>query len=90
MIDIVTELLEYGIAVDVYDPWLSSDEAIKEYGIPLIPTLERNIYSAVVVAVAHRQFAEISIDALRSLCREKAVIYDVKGLFPREQVDGCL
>jgi UDP-N-acetyl-D-galactosamine dehydrogenase len=90
VIDIVSEFKEYGIAVDVYDPWVSSEEAMKEYGIPLIRTLEKSTYSAVVTAVAHRQFTEISIADIRSLCKEKAVIYDVKGLYPRDQVDGCL
>ncbi len=90
VIDIVSEFREYGISVDVYDPWVSSEEAMKEYSIPLIRTLEKITYSAVVVAVAHRQFTEISIADIRSLCKENAVIYDVKGLYPRDQVDGCL
>lgn len=90
VIDIVSEFQEYGIAVDVYDPWVSSAEALKEYGIPLVQSLEKDMYSALVIAVAHRQFTELSVAELRSLCKEKAVIFDVKGLFPRDQVDGCL
>lgn len=90
VIDIVSEFQEYGIPVDVYDPWVSSAEAKKEYGIPLVQSLEKDTYSALVIAVAHRQFTELSIAELRSLCKEKAVIFDVKGLFPRDQVDGCL
>lgn len=90
VVDIVNEFREYGIDVDVYDPWVSSEEAMKEYDIPLIQALDKDTYSAVVIAVAHRQFEEFSIDDLRRMCREKSVIYDVKGLFPRDQVDGCL
>lgn len=90
VIDIVSEFKEYGIAVDVYDPWVSSAEAMKEYGIPLIAAPDHKAYSAVVLAVAHRQFSELSISELRGFCTEKAVIYDVKGLLPRDQVDGCL
>lgn len=90
VIDIVSEFQEYGIAVDVYDPWVTSEEAKKEYGISLIQSLVKDTYSALVIAVAHRQFAELSISQIRNLCKEKSVIFDVKGLFPRDQVDGCL
>ena len=90
VIDILSEFKEYGIEVDVYDPWVSSEEAVKEYGVSLVQSLDKDTYSAVVIAVAHRQFTEISITDLRRLCKEKAVIYDVKGLYPRDQVDGCL
>ncbi|EKD38034.1 MAG: hypothetical protein ACD_75C00889G0001 [uncultured bacterium] len=90
VIDIVSEFQEYGIPVDVYDPWVSSTEAMKEYGIPLVQSLEQDTYSALVIAVAHRQFTELSVAELRGLCKEKAVLFDVKGLFPRDQVDGCL
>ena len=90
VIDILSEFKEYGIEVDVYDPWVSSEEEVKEYGVSLVQSLDKDTYSAVVIAVAHRQFTEISITDLRRLCKEKAVIYDVKGLYPRDQVDGCL
>jgi UDP-N-acetyl-D-glucosamine/UDP-N-acetyl-D-galactosamine dehydrogenase len=88
--DIISEFAEYGIAVDVYDPWANPLEAEKEYGLTLVQKLCKNTYSAAVVAVAHRQFNDISIADLRSFCKEKSVIYDVKSLYPRDQVDGCL
>lgn len=88
--DIIREFTEYGIAVDVYDPWADPLEAKKEYGLTLVQELRQDTYSAVVVAVAHRQFSDISITDLRGFCKEKAVIYDVKSLYPRDQVDGCL
>ncbi len=90
VIDIISEFAEYGINVDVYDPWVNADEAYREYQIELVDELQENRYSAIVVAVAHHQFAAMDIDQLRGLCKEKAVIYDVKSLFPRDQVDGCL
>ena len=88
--DIIAELTEYGIAVDVYDPWVNAEDAYREYQIKLIDELQKNIYSAIVIAVAHHQFAAMDIDQLRGLCKDKAIIYDVKSLFPRDQVDGCL
>jgi UDP-N-acetyl-D-galactosamine dehydrogenase len=90
VIDIISEFAEYGITVDVYDPWVQSDEAYREYRINLLKTLQDNTYSGIVIAVGHRQFAEMPISQLRKLCKEKSVIYDVKSLFPRDQVDGCL
>ncbi len=88
--DIISEFAEYGITVDVYDPWVDSDEAYREYQIKLINELQKNTYGALVIAVAHHQFAAMKITELRSLCKDKAIIYDVKSLFPRDQVDGCL
>ena len=90
VIDIISELRSYGIAVDVYDPWVNREEAKKEYGLELVPELPMATYSGVVVAVAHRQFAAMPPLEIRKLCRENAIIYDVKGLYPQDQVDGTL
>jgi UDP-N-acetyl-D-glucosamine/UDP-N-acetyl-D-galactosamine dehydrogenase len=88
--DIIAELTAYGVAVDVHDPWVEPEEAWRQYRLALVATPEPGAYSAVVVAVAHRQFAAMSIDELRRFCRPAAVVYDVKSLFPADQVDGSL
>ena len=88
--DIIAEFDEYGIAVDVYDPWVISDDAFREHKIRLVDNLQEDTYSGIVIAVAHKQFAEMTISQLRRLCKEQSVIYDVKSLFPRDLVDGCL
>lgn len=88
--DIISEFLDYGVEVDVYDPWVNPEEAVHEYSIDPVKELHQNTYSGIVIAVAHQQFTELSIDDLRALCVPKSIIYDVKNLFPREQVDGCL
>ncbi len=88
--DIVAEFEEYGVSVEVYDPWVNPEEAKNEYQIDLVSNLEKRKYSGVVIAVAHQQFKEMTIKDLRDLCIEKSVIYDVKNLFPHDQVDGCL
>jgi UDP-N-acetyl-D-galactosamine dehydrogenase len=90
VIDIIAEFADYGISVDVYDPWVHSDEAFREYQIRLIEHLQEDTYSGIVIAVAHQQFAEMTVSQLRKLCKNVSVIYDVKSLFPRDQVDGCL
>ena len=90
VVDIIDELEEYGVSVEVYDPWVSSDEAKKEYGIDLLSHLEEKRYSGVIIAVAHHQYTKMTIADIRNLCLEKAIIYDVKNLFPYDLVDGCL
>ncbi len=89
VVDIVRTLAGLNAEVDVYDPWVDIAEAKAEYGITPV---EQPVgpYDAVVVAVAHRQFAALGIAAIRALCQPQAVIYDVKHLFPREAVDGRL
>ncbi len=88
--DIIAEFDEYGISVDVYDPWVLSEDAFREYKIRLVDNLQEDTYSGIVIAVAHKQFAEMTISQLRRLCKDQSVIYDVKSLFPRDLVDGCL
>ncbi len=90
VIDIINELEDYGIAVEVYDPWVNSDEAKKEYGIDIVSGLQKKRYSGVIIAVAHQQFMKLTIADIRDLCLDEAIIYDVKNMFPYDQVDGCL
>jgi UDP-N-acetyl-D-galactosamine dehydrogenase len=82
VVDIVKELNDYNCQVDVYDPWVSAEEALQEYGISLVSKPSSATYDAIVVAVAHRQFRELGIDALRSLGRPSHVLFDLKYLFP--------
>ncbi len=89
VVDIVRTLAGLNAEVDVYDPWVDADEAQAEYGITPVEQ-PAGPYDAVVVAVAHRQFAALGIAAIRALCQPQAVIYDVKHLFPSEAVDGRL
>lgn len=90
VIDIVSELQDYGIGVDVYDPWVQPKDALHEYGLTLVTELPKNHYGAIIVAVSHRQFLAMSVQELRDLCTSPSVIYDVKSIYPRDQVDGSL
>jgi UDP-N-acetyl-D-galactosamine dehydrogenase len=90
VLDIVSELQGYGIKVDVHDPWVHPSEAEAEYGIRPVDTLERGAYHAIVIAVGHRQFVSMSVDDLRALGVENAVIYDVKQVLPPDSSDGRL
>ncbi len=90
VVDIVSEFKEYGISVDVYDPWVNKEEAREEYGITPIDAPEPGRYEIVVMAVAHREFAALGIDRIRALGKPGAIVYDVKHVLPADQVDGRL
>ena len=87
-IDIYHELKEYGVDVDVYDPWADPDEVMHEYHIPIVTKYPKsNGYSSIILAVAHQTFSSINIEEHR---QHGAVIYDVKGVLRRDVVDGRL
>ena len=87
-IDIYHELQDYGMEVDVYDPWASPQEVIHEYGIKTITEYpDGNGYGAIILAVAHNEFLEIDLNAHKN---NGAVIYDVKGILNKEHTDGRL
>lgn len=91
VVDIVQALQGYNARVDVFDPWVSPEEARHEYGITPIASPEAGAYDAVVLAVGHDQFRQLGGQGVRALCRPQAgVVYDVKGVLPREMVDGRL
>lgn len=88
VIDIFNELRSFDMEVDVYDPWANSAEVKKEYGIDILSgfnTPNLNDYSAVILAVAHRKFLDLTWVKSAS-----QVIYDVKGFLEKSLVDGRL
>jgi UDP-N-acetyl-D-galactosamine dehydrogenase len=90
VVDIINEFEDYGAIVDVHDPWVSQEEAKEEYGLTLTSDLVDNSYDAVILAVAHKEFAEMGSQAIRNLCKENGVLFDVKNLLPVDEVDGRL
>jgi len=87
VVDVIAELEQYGVAVDVYDPWASPAEALEEYGISLVEAPEAGAYDAVLAAVAHSEFTEMSDTALRKLVRDDAVFYDLKNVLTDNVAD---
>ncbi|MCZ2130699.1 MAG: nucleotide sugar dehydrogenase [Bacteroidia bacterium] len=85
--DIYNELTQFGLNVDVYDPWASADEVKHEYGINLIPEINGKKYNAIILAVSHNEF--LSLDFAK-LSEPEAVIFDTKSFLPREIVDARL
>ena len=88
--DIAGELEQCNVNVDIYDPWVSSQEAKHVFDITMVETLEAERYDAVILAVAHEQFQAMGIDEIRQLTRNNGVIFDIKYLFPADVVDGRL
>ncbi len=88
-VDVVRGLEEFGCRVDVYDPWANPDEVWHEYKLVSFNDLKAlaSNYDAVVVAVAHREFSEMN---LKQYTCAHAVIFDLKGIVPRDIVDGRL
>jgi UDP-N-acetyl-D-galactosamine dehydrogenase len=87
VVDIVSELKDYNCKVDVYDPWVVTDEAQHEYGITPIVKPEPGIYDAIIIAVAHSGFKEMGAAAIRSLGTNTAVLYDLKYVLPAQDSD---
>lgn len=88
VIDIYNELCSFDINVDVYDPWADQDEVTHEYGITLQKTIPKDLsgnYAGVVLAVSHDKFKDISINT-----SDKLVVFDVKGILPKNTVDARL
>ena len=90
VVDIVHALRGYNANVDVYDPWVSADEAQHEYGIRPVSEPQQGTYDAVVVAVGHKQFVALGETGIRAFGKPDMVLYDVKYVLPREAVDGRL
>jgi UDP-N-acetyl-D-galactosamine dehydrogenase len=90
VVDVISELKKYGANVEVHDPWIDPAEAEHEYGITPILTPEKGVYDAIVLAVAHREFRELGIEAIRAFGKQPHVLYDIKYVFAAEQVDGRL
>jgi UDP-N-acetyl-D-galactosamine dehydrogenase len=87
VVDIYATLREYTDRITVYDPLADAAKVRAEYGIEITGDEPAGKYEAVILAVAHRAFEKMDI---RQLLAGDAVVYDVKGVLPRDLVDGRL
>ena len=88
VVDIYDELREFGMDVDIYDPWVNPAELKHEYGVDVIPTVDAaKRYEAVILAVAHDQFRTFDFERYH---RGGSVVFDVKAMVDRRWVDGRL
>jgi UDP-N-acetyl-D-galactosamine dehydrogenase len=90
VVDIVSELTTYGSDVDVHDPWVDAEEAKAEYGIDLVADPEAGAYDAVLIAVGHRQFADLGAPGIRRFGKPTSLVYDIKYVLPQGAADDRL
>lgn len=89
-VDVVRGLKEFGCQVDIFDPWAEPAEIKHEYELSSVrelASLNKGDYDAIVLAVAHREFATLDFQLYK---KPHAVVFDIKGILPREAVDGRL
>jgi UDP-N-acetyl-D-galactosamine dehydrogenase len=87
VVDIVSELKDYTPNVDVYDPHVSAQQALAEYGIAMIEQPQDGYYDAVIIAVAHSDFVAMGAKHIRALGNKNALIYDLKYILKQDQSD---
>lgn len=85
VIDIYSELTDFGLQVDVHDPWASPEAVKADYGIDLLPALNGHTYDCIIAAVAHDQFLTLDITTLKRL--PQSIVFDIKSVFKKEFVD---
>ncbi len=77
VVDVVRELQQYGTDVTIYDPLATPEEVMHEYGLPTTQELPTEKFDSIVLAVAHKEFLDMNLDAIKA---DNAVVYDVKGI----------
>ena len=87
VVDVVAELQDYGVHVDVHDPWVDAADVQQEYGLALVTTPEPEDYDGVILAVAHDSYREAGAAALRGYGRPGHVFCDLKSVFARDESD---
>ena len=85
VVDVLQALQRYGMQPVLVDPWVDPEEAQREYGLSVLSEIPaEECWSAVVAAVAHRQFAALPAEQWRQLLEPAGVLLDLKGIVPRE------
>ena len=87
VVDIYNTLAEYTNKITVYDPWANIEQVQYEYGLEATNELPNDKYDAVILAVAHNEFLGLDI---KSMLNENGVVYDVKGILPKDIIDSRL
>ena len=81
---------KFNCNVEVYDPWINNDEISTQYKIKPIEIPSKNNYDAIVITVAHDIFKKLTSNQIRSFGKKNHVLYDVKYLLKKDDVDGRL
>jgi UDP-N-acetyl-D-galactosamine dehydrogenase len=87
IVDFVHELKDFGVNVDVSDPWVVPEDARREYGIELVKAPEQGAYDAIIVAVAHDEYRKLGTKGIHAFGRDPHVLYDLKYVLSVEESD---
>src|SRR5690606_24153522 len=88
VIDIYHELIQFGLQVDIFDPWADAKQVKMEYGLDILNEVNLTAkYDAIIVAVAHNEFFNFDFQKIK---RRNGVIFDTKACLDRSLVDGRL
>ena len=87
VVDTINELQDFGISVDVFDPWVNPITAKREYDIDIISKPKCGTYKAIILAVAHNCFLDIGSSEIHSYGKKNHVFYDLKAMFPISESD---
>ena len=87
VVDIVAELKSYGIEVDIVDPWCSADAAEHEYGLNVRKNAKDSTYDGIIIAVGHQEFKDMGVNSIRKLGKVKHILFDLKYVLDKFDVD---
>ena len=89
VIDIYQDLVEFGLDLAVHDPWVDLEDVFQEYRIEITDykTVVKSKYSVIILAVGHEQFMDLTLNDLKE---DQAIVYDIKGFFPKKMIDERL
>lgn len=87
VVDLIKELADFGISVDLMDPYCSAEALMSEYAIELTTEINKDCYDGVILAVGHEEFLSVGPKEIRSYCKENHVFFDLKSTFTRSASD---
>ena len=85
IIDMVQALKEYELDLDIYDPWVDPKEVEDEYGLAPVSALKNNEYDAIILAVVHDQFKQMTATEIHALGKTKHVLFDLKYILNKDE-----
>ena len=86
-VDVINALKDYGTNITIHDPWANTNEVKKEYGLDSVNELQNNRFDAIVLTVAHNEFKDLNLDALKN---DTSIVYDVKNVLSEAKKDNGL
>lgn len=88
--DVIDGFTKLGCKVEVYDPWIDIDSISQYFDIKFINQPNLNYYDSIIIAVAHNQFKQLSLNDYKTYLKNKSVLYDLKYVLKESEVDGRL